>query len=112
VVGEFYDLPGTLGTKARYRPAFYAILTAAVLAGVLINLVHLNPIQALVFASIIEGLIAAPLLVLIVLLASDRKVMRDRASGWLSKALMWIAAAVMSVASAYYLVELATGHGG
>ena len=112
VVGEFYDLPGTLGTKARYRPAFYAVLTAAVLAGVLINLVHLNPIQALVFASIIEGLIAAPLLVLIVLLASDRKVMRERASGWLSQALMWIAAAVMSVASVYYLAKLANGHGG
>ena len=112
VVGEFYDLPGTLGTKARYRPAFYAVLTAAVLSGVLINLVHLDPIQALVFASVIEGLIAAPLLVLIVLLASDRKVMAERVSGWLSKALTWIAAALMSVASVYYLAQLATGRGG
>ena len=112
MVGEFFDLPGTLGTKARYRPAFYLIIAAAILFGVVMNLLRLNPIQALVVASVIEGIVAAPLLVLIVLLGADASIMRRRASGWLSRLLGWLAAAVMTLASAYFLARLATGHGG
>ena len=76
------------------------------------NLLRLNPIQALVVSSVIEGIIAAPLLVLIVLLGADRKVMSERVSDPLSKTFGWIAAAVMTVTSVYFLVQLATGHGG
>ena len=111
-VGEFFDLPGSLGTKARYRPAFYAILAAALVFGVAMNVLRLNPIRALVVSSVIEGIIAAPLLVLIVLIGSDRKVMSDRVSGRLSKTLGWIAAAVMTASSLYFLVQLGRGQGG
>ena len=68
------------------------------------NLLRLNPIQALVVSSVLEGIIAAPLLVLIVLLGADRKVMSERVSGPLSKTFGWITAAVMTLTSVYFLV--------
>ena len=96
---EFLRLPGSLAAKPRYRPTFYAILVAATLAGVLMNFAHVDPIKALFLTAVINGLVAPPLLILIVLLASDRAVMKERVSGALSKTLTWAATLVMVAAA-------------
>ena len=57
--------------------------------------------------AIINGVVAPPLLVLIVLLGSDRKVMGERVSGGLSRSLTWTTAAVMSVAAIALLATTA-----
>jgi Mn2+/Fe2+ NRAMP family transporter len=56
---------------------------------------------------VINGLVAPPLLFLIVLLSSDKKVMGHRVSGPLSKTLTWATTAVMSVAAVGLLVTTA-----
>ncbi len=96
---EFLNLPGTLAAKPRYRPTFYAIIALAVIAGIAMNFMRIDPIQALFYTAVINGLVAPPLLVLIVLLGSDRSYMKDRVSGPLSKALSWLAVVLMSVAA-------------
>ena len=96
---EFLRLPGGLATKARYRPTFYAILVAATVAGAVMNFAHVDPIKALFLTAVVNGLVAPPLLILIVILASDREVMKERVSGPLSKTLTWAAAGVMSAAA-------------
>ena len=96
---EFLNLPGTLAAKPSFRPTFYAILAAATIAGALMNFVHIDPIKALFLTAVINGMVAPPLLILIVLLASDRKVMKEHVSGALSRTLTWAAAALMSVAA-------------
>lgn len=101
---EFFHLPGSLATKPRYRPTFYLIIVLATLAGVAMNFVGINPIEALFITAVINGLVAPPLLVLIVLLASDRKVMKDKVSGTLSKTLTWAATGTMSLAGLALLV--------
>ena len=63
------------------------------------NLVHLDPIKALFYSAMINGLVAPPLMVLIVLLGSDRKLMKDKVSGTLSKTLTWIGTAAMAAAA-------------
>jgi len=63
------------------------------------NFAHIDPIRALFITAVINGVVAPPLLILIVLLASDRKVMKQHVSGALSKALTWAAAGIMSAAS-------------
>src|SRR5579859_7309710 len=104
---EFFRLPGTLATKPRYRPTFYLIIVAATLAGVAMNFMGINPIKALFITAVINGLVAPPLLVLIVLLASDRTVMQDKVSGLVSQTLTWVATGVMSIAGLALLVTLA-----
>ena len=68
------------------------------------NFLHINPIRALFITAVINGLVAPPLLVLIVLLASDRTVMKDKVSGPLSKVLTWGATGLMSVAAVALVV--------
>ena len=96
-VKEFFGLKGSLALKARYRPTFYLILSAATLAGVAMNLLHVDPIRALYTAAVINGVAAPPLLVLIVLLGSDPQVMKSKVSGRLSRALTWAATGIMTL---------------
>jgi NRAMP (natural resistance-associated macrophage protein)-like metal ion transporter len=103
-VKEFMGWKGALAMKPRYRPTFYGIIAAATLAGVVINFLHIDPIKALFYSAIINGLVAPPLMVLIVLLGSDRKVMKDKVSGTLSRSLSWIATAAMSAAAVTLVV--------
>ena len=98
-VKEFMGWKGALSTKPRYRPTFYGIIGVATVAGVAMNLVHLDPIKALFYSAMINGLVAPPLMVLIVLLGSDRKLMKDKVSGTLSKTLTWIGTAAMAAAA-------------
>ena len=96
---DFFGLKGALADRPAYRPTFYGIMALATLAGLAINLVGINPIRALFVTAIINGLVAPPLMVLIVLLGSSRDVMGERVSGRLSKTLCWAATAVMGVAA-------------
>jgi NRAMP (natural resistance-associated macrophage protein)-like metal ion transporter len=96
---EFLGIRGSLATKPRYRPTFYAILALATLAGVAMNFFHLDPIRALFITAVINGVVAPPLLVLILLLGRDRSIMQKHASGRLSLILTGIAAAFMALAA-------------
>ena len=98
-IKEFFGFGGSLASKPGNRPTFYLILTVATVAGVVMNFVHLDPIRALFIAAIINGVLAPPLLLLIVILGSDRGVMKRHASGRASLALTGIATAFMALAA-------------
>src|SRR2546426_888207 len=106
-VKDFFGLKGTLSDKPWYRPTFYALIALSTLPGLALNLLTLHPIRALFVAAIINGLVAAPLMVLIALLGSDRKIMGRRRSGRLSTTLTWIATSVMAASAATFIAELA-----
>jgi Mn2+/Fe2+ NRAMP family transporter len=67
------------------------------------NFMRIDPIQALFYTAVINGLVAPPLLVLIVLLGSDRTYMKDKVSGPLSRTLTWLATGLMALAAAALL---------
>jgi len=106
-VKDFFGLKGTLSDKPWIRPTFYAIIALSTVAGLGLNLLNVDPIRALFVAAIINGLVAAPLMVLIALLGSDRRIMGRRRSGRLSTTLTWIATSVMAVSAATFIAELA-----
>jgi NRAMP (natural resistance-associated macrophage protein)-like metal ion transporter len=78
---------------------FYAVIVAATLVGVAIDYLGINPIHALFFAAIINGFVAPPVLVLIMLVANSRKIMGKRTNSSLTNVLGWTAAAVMFLAA-------------
>jgi NRAMP (natural resistance-associated macrophage protein)-like metal ion transporter len=104
-VKEFFGFKGALGSRPWYRPTFYLPIVLATVAGILMNLVHIDAVRALFYAAAINGLVAPPLLVLIVLLGSDRRYLGDRVSGRLSRTLGWVAAAAMTAACAAFLLS-------
>jgi NRAMP (natural resistance-associated macrophage protein)-like metal ion transporter len=103
-IGDFLGLKGTLGDKPADRPTFYAIMAASTLIGVVINLFGIDPMRALFATAVINGIVAPPILVLIVLLGSSRAVMGPRTSGPLSRVLTWATAAAMTAAAIALLV--------
>lgn len=96
---EFLGLPGTLDAKPWRRPTFYAIIVLATAVGVAMNFLHIDPIKALFWTAVINGMVAPPLMILIVLLGSDPRYMKERASRGLSRLLTWSATAFMGAAA-------------
>jgi NRAMP (natural resistance-associated macrophage protein)-like metal ion transporter len=103
-VKEFFGFRGSLSETPRSRPTFYGLIVIALIGGVLMNVLRIDPIQALVVTAIINGVVAPPILVLIALLARDRRVMDEHRSGRVSNSLVWIAATVMSAAAMLLVV--------
>ena len=98
-IKEFFGFGGSLASKPRQRPTFYLILTLATVAGVAMNFIHLDPIRALFIAAVINGVVAPPLLLLIVLLGLDPAVMKRYVSGKVSLALTGTATVFMAAAA-------------
>ena len=101
-LGEALDWPTGLARRPLDAKAFYGAIAAATLIGVLINFVHLDPIKALFWSAVINGVVAVPLMVVIMLMAVQRQVMGPFtlprplwAMGWLSTGAMAVAVAAM-----------------
>ncbi len=103
-IKEFLGLRGSLASKPQQRPTFYVILTLATMAGGAMNFMHLDPIRALFISAVINGVVAPPLLLLIVLLGADAAIMKRAVSGRLSLALTGITTAFMALAAIGMLI--------
>ena len=79
--------------------AFYGVLAVATLIGLALNFVNVDPIKALVWAAIINGIAAAPVMCFIMLLASSRTVMGKLNLPAYLKILGWAATAIMAIAA-------------
>jgi NRAMP (natural resistance-associated macrophage protein)-like metal ion transporter len=80
-------------------PQFYAIFIAATIVGMAIDFLGINPITALVVTAVINGLLAAPLLVLVMLVSNNREVMGERTNGRRLNLLGWGTMVVMAIAA-------------
>jgi NRAMP (natural resistance-associated macrophage protein)-like metal ion transporter len=78
---------------------FYAVIVLATLIGVGIDYLGINPIDALFLTAVINGFVAPPLLVMIMLIANNRKIMGKRTNSRLANVLGWGAAMVMFLAA-------------
>jgi NRAMP (natural resistance-associated macrophage protein)-like metal ion transporter len=104
-LGWKYGLDLKFG-KARH---FYLVIVASTVVGISLNFVGINPIQALFWTAVINGLLAPPLLVVIMLVANNPAVMGERVNGWFLNVLGWAATLVMSVAAIGLIVSWRTG---
>jgi NRAMP (natural resistance-associated macrophage protein)-like metal ion transporter len=95
------------GLYRRFKDAhgFYGVITIATIIGLAVNFTALTPFQMLYYAAVVNGLLAPVLLVIIVMLASDRKVMGRHANGPFAKWMGWLTVVLMGgcgVALLYY----------
>ena len=74
-MGESFKWPASLEKKPNQAVGFYATIAAATLAGVAMNFLHIDPIRALFWAAVLNGMLAAPLMAVIMHMAASRKVM-------------------------------------
>jgi Mn2+/Fe2+ NRAMP family transporter len=78
-----------LSLKLKEAPGFYAVIIAATLIGFLMNLGGIDPMKALVYAAVINGVVAVPLLFLIARIARSERIMGQYKSGRLSDLTLW-----------------------
>jgi NRAMP (natural resistance-associated macrophage protein)-like metal ion transporter len=92
--------------SVRHAPVFYGLVAAGTLGGTLLSVLHVNPIRLLVIVAMINGLAAAPFLIVVLLVANDRQLMGKYANGRGANALVGFTILLMTVAA---IVLVATG---
>jgi NRAMP (natural resistance-associated macrophage protein)-like metal ion transporter len=103
-VAETFGWPEGLDRKPREARAFYATIAVATLAGVAISFSPIDPMKALYWSAVINGVLAAPLMVVMMLIATNRRIMGRLPLPPVLAACGWAAAATMAVASVAFFV--------
>jgi len=89
----------SLNLQPRLAAKFYAVIAVSILIGLAFDFAGFNAVKMLFWSAILNGLLAPPLVIMVVLLTSDRKVMGNRVNTLKMKVLGWTCAIVMSGAA-------------
>jgi NRAMP (natural resistance-associated macrophage protein)-like metal ion transporter len=108
-VGEAFGWRVGLARKFRRAHAFYGTITVATLVGALLNFTPIDPIKALFWTAVINGVVAVPVMVMMMFLGSRRDVMGQFTLPPLLKGVGWLATAVMALTVAAMFVAMANG---
>jgi NRAMP (natural resistance-associated macrophage protein)-like metal ion transporter len=98
-VGETFGWHVGLARKPYRAKAFYWTIAAATALGVLLNYSPIDPIKALFWSAVINGVVAVPVMALMMHLSSNRAAMGDFQLGRALKTFGWLATAVMAAAA-------------
>jgi Mn2+/Fe2+ NRAMP family transporter len=90
--------PWGLERSPKKAPLFYGLIAIGTLGGTVLAVVGLDPIRLLVFSATINGIAAAPFLVLTMLISRDKKLMGAHRNGRLASTIGWVTAGVMCIA--------------
>ena len=97
-IGEAMKWPSGLARQPKEAMAFYATLAIATVVGVVLNFLPIDPIRALYWSAVINGIVAVPVMVIMMLMAARTTVMgRFAIGGWL-KGVGWLSTGVMALA--------------
>ncbi|MFN3458834.1 MAG: NRAMP family divalent metal transporter [Novosphingobium sp.] len=98
-VAETFGWREGLDQRPHEAKAFYAVITLSTLAGVAMNFLSINPMKALYWSAVVNGLLSPPLMIVTMLIASNRAVMGELVitrglaiGGWISTAVMTVVA--------------------
>lgn len=98
-VSEALGWPSGLERRAGDARGFYGVIAVSVLAGLLLQYSPISPMKALFWSAVINGVVAVPLMVVVILLAANRRLMGSFVAGPVTIALASIATAVMGLAA-------------
>ncbi|PWT93804.1 MAG: iron transporter [Blastocatellia bacterium] len=98
-VAETFGWECSLDHKPREARQFYTVIAASTLVGILLNFTGINPIAALFWTAVINGLMSPPLLVIIMMVTNNRRVMGNKINNWIENVLGGLAALLMFTAA-------------
>jgi Mn2+/Fe2+ NRAMP family transporter len=85
--------------SVRQAPIFDGLVAVGTLGGTALSLLAVNPIKLLIVVAVINGIAAAPFLVVVMLIAGSRRLMGDYGNGKLAKGAGWATAWLMAIAA-------------
>ena len=83
----------------RQAPVFYGLVALGTVVGTVLTLTPVNPVQLLVVTAFVDGVIAAPFLVVVMLISRDRRIMGAHSNGRFASTLGWLTTALMAAAA-------------
>lgn len=98
-VAEARRWRGTLEDRPRMSPKFYAVIAVSMILGLALDFVGFNAVKMLFYAAVLNGVLAPPLIVLVIMLTNKREIMRTRVSSRPLRYLGWATAAIMTAAA-------------
>ena len=103
-MAELFSWRAGLDLKPRRAPRFYLVFAGAMACGIVLGLFDTNPMRILFLSAVLNGLLAPPLMALVMLVGSNRKIMGEHVNGFWLNLLGWIATGVMTAAAlAFFL---------
>ncbi len=108
-IAEGFNLRRGLALEFRQARGFYGVIILSTLIGAVINFLGINPMTALYYTAIINGVAAPPLLFIIMLVSNNQKIMKDKTNGRFSNILGWLTTAAMTLAALALFWALASG---
>src|SRR5271166_5483885 len=103
---EALNWPIGLERKLHRAKGFYGILSIATLLGVALNFTAINPIKALFWSAVINGVAAVPIMIVMMLMTTNKKVTGALRLPALQTAIGWVATAVMFAVAASMIATL------
>jgi len=85
--------------SVRKAPVFYGLVALGTLGGTALSVLNVNPIKLLILVAVINGVAAAPFLVVVMWVSSSRQIMGDYVNGNAAKILGWLTATIMAIAA-------------
>jgi Mn2+/Fe2+ NRAMP family transporter len=108
-VAEALRLRGGLYLKLQQAHGFYGVILFSTFIGFTMNLIGINPIRALYYTAVLNGIIAPPLLLIIMLIGNNPKIMKNKVNGRISNLLGWLTTIAMTIAAVALLISLGLG---
>jgi NRAMP (natural resistance-associated macrophage protein)-like metal ion transporter len=104
-VAEAFRWRASLECRPRQAPKFYAVLAAAMIIGIALNFLGMNPIRALYWSAVINGVVAVPLMVMLMILSANSAVVKEFSLPLYLRIVGWAATVVMLVASLAFIAS-------
>ena len=98
-----------LWRKFHRAVGFYVVIIVATFIGLCINFLGIDPIKALIFTAVVNGVAAVPLLYMIARVGNNREIMGEYRNGLWSNIGIWAAFIIMAIAAAVLFYAMGTG---
>lgn len=105
-ITESFGWKEGLYRKFKTAHAFYGVIAVSIIVGILLNFIGIDPIKALLYSAIANGIVAPVMLVFIVKISSSHKIMGEFKNRPITKTLGWITTALMSVTAIAAIISL------
>jgi NRAMP (natural resistance-associated macrophage protein)-like metal ion transporter len=104
-LSDVFEWNEGLSKTFRQAKGFYLIIAASTLIGLWMNFINIDPIKALVYAAVINGIIAVPILFAVMKIANDKKVLRDKTNNRLYNVIGWLTFGIMGMSIIIMIVS-------
>jgi Mn2+/Fe2+ NRAMP family transporter len=109
-VAETFRWSSSLGLELKAAKGFYAIIALATMVGVLLDFSPIDSIKALLWSAVINGVISVPLMIAMMLMATQQKIMGEFVISIRLRRLGWLATGVMGATVLAFGLFSMAGH--